>query len=72
MRFNFFSVLGIFILNNADWFGLSPAVVQSLKTSEPELRSPTAIASATISLGLFVVVVQQYERALKKHNELNR
>jgi membrane protease YdiL (CAAX protease family) len=67
--FNFFSVLGIFILNNADWFGISPAVVQSLKTSEPELRSPTAIASAAISLGLFVVVVQQYERALKKHNE---
>ncbi len=67
--FNFFSVLGIFILNNADRFGLSPAVVQSLKTSEPELLSPTAIASAAISLGLFVVVVQQYERVLKKHNE---
>ncbi|MGQ9806441.1 MAG: CPBP family glutamic-type intramembrane protease [Chlorobiales bacterium] len=64
--FNFFSVLGIFILNNADWFGLSEAVVHSLRTSEPELLSPIAIASAAASLGLFVVVVQRYERALDK------
>ncbi|MFQ3608557.1 MAG: CPBP family intramembrane glutamic endopeptidase [Chloroherpetonaceae bacterium] len=62
--FNFFSVLGIFILNNAEWFGLSKAVVQSFKTSEPELLSPMGISSAAISLGLFVVVFRQYQRAL--------
>jgi membrane protease YdiL (CAAX protease family) len=64
--FNFFSVLGIFILNNADWFGLSEVAVHSLRTSEPELLSPIAIASAAASLGLFVVVVQRYQRALDK------
>lgn len=64
--FNFFSVLGIFILNNADWFGLSEAAVHSLRTSEPELLSPIAIVSAAVSLGLFVVVVQRYQRALDK------
>lgn len=64
--FNFFSVLGIFILNNNDWFGLSEAAVQLLKTSEPELLSPIAMTSAAISLGLFVMIVQRYRSALAK------
>ncbi len=66
--FNFFSVLGIFILNNAEWFGLSEAIVQSFKTSEPELLSPIAISSAAISLGLFGVVLQRYRYALAEMN----
>lgn len=64
--FNFFSVLGIFILNNSDWFGLSEAAVQLLKTSEPELLSPIAMTSAAISSGLFVMIVQRYRSALAK------
>ncbi len=67
--FNFFSVLGIFILNNAGWFGLSETAVQSFKTSEPELLSPVAISSAAISLGLFVLVLRRYRRALAQRHE---
>ncbi len=62
--FNFFSVLGIFILNHAEWFGVSETMVQTFKNSEPDILSPTAITSAGISLVLFALVVFRYQRAL--------
>lgn len=62
--FNFFSVLGIFILNNAEEVGLSGSLAQSLKASEPELLSPVALASAGVSLAAFVLALKRYQRAL--------
>jgi hypothetical protein len=70
--FNFFSVMGIFILNQGSWFGswfgLSETMVQTLKNSEPEILSPMAIASAVISLLLFMLVLRQYHRAVSRSN----
>ncbi len=62
--FNFFSVLGIFILNNANQLGLNEEVVRLFKTNEPELFSPIAIVSAVVSLGLFVVISLRYRHTL--------
>jgi hypothetical protein len=66
--FNFFSVMGIFILTHGSWFGLSETMVQTLKNSEPEILSPMAIASAVISLLLFMLVLRQYHRAVSRSN----
>jgi len=66
--FNFFSVMGIFILNHGSWFGLSETMVQTLKNSEPDILSPMAIASAVISLLLFALVLRQYRGAVSRYD----
>ncbi len=58
--FNFFSVLGMFILNHAKEFGISDDVVRVFKNSEPDITSPIAIGSAVGSLMLFWLVLRQY------------
>ncbi len=64
--FNFFSVMGIFILNHAEWFGVSETMVRTFKNSEPDIFSPMAIASAAISLSLFALVLRQYRHAVSR------
>jgi membrane protease YdiL (CAAX protease family) len=66
--FNFFSVMGIFILNHAEIFGIGDEVVRAFKTSEPDLTSPIAIVSATISLLLFALVLRQYRGAVSRYD----
>jgi len=66
--FNFFSVMGIFILNHAEIFGIGDEVVRAFKTSEPDLTSPIAIVSATISLLLFALVLCQYRGAVSRYD----
>jgi len=66
--FNFFSVMGIFILNHAEIFGIGDEVVRAFKTSEPDLTSPIAIVSATISLLLFALVLRQYRDAVSRYD----
>jgi membrane protease YdiL (CAAX protease family) len=68
--FNFFSVCGIFILDNHKWFGLSEEMSMRFKDSDPDLLSPTAVVSAVGSLLIFLAILNLYRKETSPTNLL--
>jgi len=63
---NFFSVLAIYVASHAEFFNLSPSILESLSSGEPDVLSASAIFSAGLSLVFFLIIIKLYKLEVRK------